>query len=46
MAGLGYDVMKEFMPFASWEHQDAASTRVYLDYNKYRDGFQLKYETF
>jgi hypothetical protein len=43
VAGLAYDVTKEFMPFIAWEHQDSGSQSGVVDYNKFQVGFQLKY---
>jgi hypothetical protein len=43
VAGLSYDVTKEFMPFIAWEHQDSRPNSGVVDYTKYQIGFQLKY---
>jgi hypothetical protein len=49
VAGLSYDVSKEFMPFVAWERQNtrvnSAATGALpgVDYTKYQVGFQLKY---
>ena len=43
VAGLSYDVSKEFMPFIAWEHQNAHANSGTVDYDKYQVGFQLKY---
>jgi hypothetical protein len=43
IAGLSYDVSKEFMPFIAWEHRDGHSNSGLADYNKYQLGFQLKF---
>lgn len=43
VAGLSYDVSKEFMPFIAWEHRDNRINAGAIDYNKYQIGFQLKF---
>jgi len=43
VAGLSYDVTKEFMPYIAWEHRDNHANAGAIDYNKYQIGFQLKY---
>jgi hypothetical protein len=43
VAGVSYDVTKEFMPFAAWEHRSFASTKAGSDYDKFQVGFQLKF---
>lgn len=43
VAGLSYDVTKEFMPFMAWEHQNSGNNSGVVDYHKYQIGFQFKY---
>lgn len=43
VAGLSYDVSKEFMPFVSWERQDNKANSSGTDYSKVQLGFQLKF---
>jgi hypothetical protein len=43
VAGLSYDVSKEFMPFIAWERQDNKINASGTDYNKLQLGFQLKF---
>jgi hypothetical protein len=43
VGGLSYDVSKEFMPFAAWEHRNNQVNAGAVDYNKYQLGFQLKF---
>jgi hypothetical protein len=43
VAGLSYDLTREFMPFVAWEHQNSRVNSGVVDYDKYQVGFQLKY---
>jgi len=44
VAGLSYDVSKEFMPFAAYEHREyKVQTAKLIDYDKFQVGFQLKF---
>jgi hypothetical protein len=49
VAGMSYDVTKEFMPFVAWERQNtsvnsaATGNLPAVDYTKYQVGFQFKY---
>jgi len=43
VAGLSYDITKEFMPFISWERRDGRVNSGAADYSKYQIGFQFKY---
>jgi hypothetical protein len=45
VTGLSYDVTKEFMPFASYEHRGFESNQVSKknDYDMFQVGFQLKF---
>ena len=43
VAGLSYDVSKEFMPFVAWEREDSKVNAGRTDYNKYQIGFQLAF---
>lgn len=44
VAGLSYDVSKEFMPFVAYEHREyKVQTAKLIDYDKFQVGFQLKF---
>jgi hypothetical protein len=43
VAGLSYDVTKEFMPFVAWSHQYGNPNSGVVDNVKYQVGFQFKY---
>jgi hypothetical protein len=43
VAGVSYDISKEFMPFAAWEHRSYDSSKFGSDYDKFQVGFQFKY---
>lgn len=42
IAGMSYDVNKELMPFAAWEHRSYESSTG-ADYDKFQIGFQLNF---
>ena len=43
VAGLSYDLSKEFTPFISWERENNKEFSSRTDYNRYQIGFQLKF---
>jgi hypothetical protein len=43
VAGLSYDVSKEFMPFVAWRHQNGGNDSEVVDRHKYRIGFRFKH---
>jgi hypothetical protein len=43
VAGLAYDVTREFMLFIAWERLDNEPTNGSKDYNQFQAGFQLKF---
>ncbi|MBI4768376.1 MAG: hypothetical protein HY787_27895 [Deltaproteobacteria bacterium] len=43
VAGLSYDLTREFMPFVAWERLDGGANSGLVDSNKYQLGFQLKF---
>jgi hypothetical protein len=43
VAGMSYDVSKELMPFAAWEHRSYASSAAGKDYDMFQLGFQFKF---
>jgi polyhydroxyalkanoate synthesis regulator phasin len=43
VAGLSYDLSKEFTPFISWERENSKEFSSRTDYNRYQIGFQLKF---
>jgi hypothetical protein len=42
IAGISYDLTKEFMPFAAWEHRTFEASNG-PDYDKFQIGFQLNF---
>jgi hypothetical protein len=43
VAGVSYDISKEFMPFAAWEHRSYDFSKFGSDYDKFQVGFQFKF---
>ncbi|MDO8721092.1 MAG: hypothetical protein Q7J31_02560, partial [Syntrophales bacterium] len=43
VAGLSYDLAKEFMPFVAFEKRTYDTTAAGADYDQYQAGFQLKF---
>ena len=43
VAGLSYDLSKEFTPFVSWERENNKQFSSRTDYTRYQVGFQLKF---